>query len=69
MSTSSSQLRELAEPFPRAVRKPLKDGHKHARAVRIVMKAVLKDVWQAASHSTDEPQEPIAGGTTPGESA
>lgn len=24
---------------------PLKDGHKHARAMRLVMKAVLKDLW------------------------
>lgn len=32
-------------PCGAAVGAPLKDGHKHARAMRLVMKAVLKDLW------------------------
>jgi hypothetical protein len=27
---------------------PLSDGHKHARALRIVSKEILKDLWVAA---------------------
>lgn len=33
---------------PAEVGTPLRDGHKHARALRLVAKAVLKDMWIAA---------------------
>lgn len=33
---------------PAEVGRPLSDGHKHARALRLVAKTVLKDLWLAA---------------------
>jgi hypothetical protein len=49
---------------------PLSDGHKHARALRAVAKAVLRDLWREArrlhelpgSPSTTDPQQPSAAG-------
>jgi hypothetical protein len=35
---------------PAAAGSPLSDGHKHARAMRAVSKAVLKELWQQAKH-------------------
>ena len=32
---------------------PLNPGHQHARALRLVMKAFLKDLWQAARQAAD----------------
>lgn len=43
---------------------PLSDGHKHARATRLIMKAVLKDLWvEARRIHTDNP--PASSGTIP----
>ncbi|WP_099021202.1 TIGR-Tas system RNA-guided endonuclease [Mycolicibacterium palauense] len=38
---------------------PLSAGHQHARATRLIVKAVLKDLWQAsrACHATAQPQK------------
>jgi hypothetical protein len=33
---------------------PLSDGHKHARAMRLVAKAVLKDLWLAARDAEED---------------
>ncbi|OHV42267.1 hypothetical protein BBK14_11355 [Parafrankia soli] len=33
---------------PAAAGSPLSDGHKHARALRLVAKAILRDLWAAA---------------------
>jgi hypothetical protein len=33
---------------PAQVGSELSNGHKHARAMRLVMKAVLADIWQAS---------------------
>lgn len=33
---------------PAAAGSPLSDGHKHARAIRLQMKAILKDLWLAS---------------------
>lgn len=47
---------------PAGVGSPLSDGHKHARAMRLVMKQVLKDLWQASrdAHHPLATQEPGA---------
>lgn len=34
---------------------PLSDGHKHARALRAVAKAVLRDLWREARRLTNPP--------------
>jgi hypothetical protein len=36
---------------PAEIGSPLSDGHKHARAMRLVMKAILKDLWREARAS------------------
>jgi hypothetical protein len=33
---------------------PLSDGHKHARAMRLVSKAILRDIWVEARRVTDQ---------------
>lgn len=39
---------------------PLSDGHQHARAQRLVMKRVLKDIWREARRTLQEEQEASA---------
>ncbi len=41
---------------PAALGTPLSDGHKHARALRLVGKAVLKDLFLASRHRTHDAQ-------------
>lgn len=47
---------------PAKVGSPLSDGHKHARALRLVAKTVLKDLWIAAEPSLgrDSNAHPLA---------
>jgi hypothetical protein len=57
---------------------PLSDGHQHARAVRVVAKRVLRDLWREAKRLHEQPAEAIIGslpivvaplsGQTPGDS-
>jgi hypothetical protein len=45
---------------PAQVGSPLSDGHKHARALRIVSKEILKDLWRAARALHERAQTPAA---------
>jgi hypothetical protein len=53
-----AQCGQKGKPAP--VDSDLRDGHKHARALRLVSKAVLKDLWIAAGQSDLEVQPPHA---------
>lgn len=41
----SAGLRPMRSDGFAGMRSPLSDGHKHARALRLVAKAVLRDLW------------------------
>jgi hypothetical protein len=48
---------------PAVVGSPLSDGHKHARALRLVAKAVLKDLWIEARRIRDDRPAPTGAPT------
>ncbi len=47
---------------PALVGSPLSAGHQHARALRLVMKAILKDLWQASRNVQHPVDDHIADG-------
>lgn len=52
---------------PAEVGSSLSAGHQHARAMRLVMKAILKDLWQAARgvHSSRDAVQEFTGAAVP----
>lgn len=44
---------------------PLSDGHKHARAMRLVMKRILLDLWKESRGGGEASFEPTPTGTSP----